>query len=133
MPIYILKEERQKKSGERKNQDERLRQRKAGTYVRLETRETVLSLSLSLLLCSGMFFLLLSNWWGPLYSTHVDPTCLRFVYGSRFCFGWYGEREMKKTRQVGPQFTDSLSVSQCDPHESVTLFIIFHKSIMIII
>ena len=46
MPIYILKEERQKKSGERKNQDERLRQRKAGTYVRLETRETVLSLSL---------------------------------------------------------------------------------------
>ena len=133
MPIYILKEERQKKSGERKNQDERLRQRKAGTYVRLETRETVLSLSLSLILCSGMFFLLLSNWWGPLDSTHVDPTCLRFVYGSRFCFGWYGEREMKKTRQVGPQFTDSLSVSQCDPHESVTLFIIFHKSIMIII
>lgn len=39
MPIYILKEERKKKSGERKNQDERLRQRKAGTYVRLETRD----------------------------------------------------------------------------------------------
>lgn len=39
MPIYILKEEREKKSGERKNQDERLRQRKAGTYVRLETRD----------------------------------------------------------------------------------------------
>lgn len=37
--IYILKEERKKKSGERKNQDERLRQRKAGTYVRLETRD----------------------------------------------------------------------------------------------
>ena len=119
--IYI-KRRTEKKSGERKNQDERLRQRKAGTYVRLERR-----FSLTLLLCSGLFFLLLSNWWGPLYSTHVDPTCLRFVYGSRFCFGWYGEREMKKTRQVGPQFTDSLSVSQCDPHESVTLFIIFHK------
>lgn len=40
MPIYIyIKRRKEKKSGERKNQDERLRQRKAGTYVRLETRD----------------------------------------------------------------------------------------------
>lgn len=109
MPIYILKEEREKKSGERKNQDERLRQRKAGTYVRLETRETVLSLSLSLIVFWYVLLVALELVGSTLlYSRgpHMTSLCLWLT----FLF-WLVRREKNEEDEAGWSAIHGLSLS----------------------